>query len=109
MPNRISTHDPYIRPEYLPAEGRAYRIASWSSERVRRTNGEEATQPVITMSNGSRLILNVTNLRRLAALFNDDQDATIGQAIVLLPGKISGKATVIIDRIAKTPSQETHP
>lgn len=104
---RISDHDEYLRPEYLPASGAAFTIHAWHEEKTRRPDGTTAILPVLVFTSGKRLLINVTNLRRLVTLFANDEAASIGKSIVLRPGQNNGKATIIIDRVI-TRTKETN-
>lgn len=98
-PARISDRDPYVRPEWLPPGGAAYTIHAWMDETVRQPSGQSRSMPCLVFTNGKRLLVNITNLRKLAQLFHDSEEESIGKSIVLKPAITSGKPTVLVDRL----------
>ncbi|MEO8520555.1 MAG: hypothetical protein ABI603_04275 [Acidobacteriota bacterium] len=59
-------------------------IASVGEETIRnRFTGTREAKPVITFSDGVKLILNVGMMRTLAAIFGDDTDTWVGHSIVV--------------------------
>lgn len=98
-PARWSDFDHYLRGEHLAGKPFTLAIARLEMEETHPQPGKTVMSPVLYFRGTSKgLILSPTNIRKLAALFGDGVEASVGQKIVLfaLPLKVAGRQTLPI-------------